>query len=155
MSCLESIALKATIVLPHLLQQKPHKTSKSKDHAACLDRRMAIWKHGDIDELVEEGRAIQNRLPKQQNSTTEKNTARSFANQMFAEKCKAALDLLSNNERGTLLHLNDPSDPQASRTNVTDYQRSSNHQTPSSKKVYEECILTGEPEASLKQSSLD
>ena len=52
-STLESVALKATIVLPHLLLQKPHRTSKNKDHIACLDRRLSLWKKGDIDQLME------------------------------------------------------------------------------------------------------
>jgi len=30
---------------------------------------------------------------------------------MFMGKCKAALDLISNAEKGGILHLNDPADP--------------------------------------------
>lgn len=67
-SALESIALMAAIVLPILLLQKPSRTSKTKQHIALLARRFGLWSNGDLDELVREGRAIQQRLPK--NSST-------------------------------------------------------------------------------------
>ena len=63
-SALESVALKAAMTLPPLLLQKPHRNSKTKTLIACLERRMKLWEEGDIPELVREGRAIQNRLPK-------------------------------------------------------------------------------------------
>ena len=59
-SALERVALKATIILPILLLQKPHYSSKFREHVACL----SVWKMGDIDALLQEGRTIQNRLPK-------------------------------------------------------------------------------------------
>ena len=61
-STLESIALKAALTMCALLLQKPSRSSKSKDHVACLVRRMASWKAGDIDDLLEEGSTIQHRL---------------------------------------------------------------------------------------------
>ena len=63
-SALESIALMAAVVLPILLLQKPSRTSKTKQHIALLERRLGLWASGDLDELVREGRAIQQRLPK-------------------------------------------------------------------------------------------
>ena len=146
-SALESIALRATIVLPHLLLQKPHRKSKNKDNIACLDRRMALWKEGDLDQLIEEGRAIQSRLFKQNplgDKNSDKNTARSFAKLMFAGKCKAALDLLSNNEKSALLHLDDPSDPQEPNAQSVKDVLISKH--PAAQEVHEECIMAGEPE---------
>ena len=59
---LESVSIKATIVLPHLVLQKPHRSSKPKDHASSLERRMKLWEQGDLAELLKEGRAIQKRL---------------------------------------------------------------------------------------------
>ena len=44
-SFLESIAMKATIVFPLLLLQKPHCTSKNEDHTICLKRE---WRTGKI-----------------------------------------------------------------------------------------------------------
>ena len=63
-SALEVIALKAITVMSLLLLQKPHRTSKSRDHMACLERRMKSWKAGDNNELMLEGRTIQQRLSK-------------------------------------------------------------------------------------------
>ena len=42
--------------------QKPSKNSKSKNHLKLLERRLEIWKEGNLNELYEEGRAIQDRL---------------------------------------------------------------------------------------------
>ena len=106
-SALESIALKAATVLPILLLQKPQKASKAKEHATCLERRLRSWKEGNLNDLLLEGRAIQGRLPKIVTSKSTENIARSFANLMFAGKCKAALDLLSNTGDGGILHLDD------------------------------------------------
>ena len=107
-STLEAIALKAATVLPILLLQKPSKGSKAKDHVTILERRLDSWSAGDLDGLVKEGRAIQQRLPRSDTSNGSSNLARNFSNLMFAVKCKAALDLLSNSSSRGLLHLNNP-----------------------------------------------
>ena len=104
-SSMESIALRAAIVLPILLLQKPHRKSKAKEHAECLERRLRIWKEGNLNDLVLEGRTIQSCLPKFNSPTAKQNLSRSFANFMFAGKTKAALDLLSQAQKGGVLHL--------------------------------------------------
>ena len=109
-SALESIALKAATVFPILLLQKPRRASKAKEHAACLERRLRSWNEGNLNDLIQEGRAIQRRIPKLSSSKQTANIARSFADLMFAGKCKAALDLLSNSGEGGLLHLDDHTD---------------------------------------------
>ncbi len=43
------------MVLPALVLQKPHRTSKTKDHIKCLDMRLEKWKDGNLNELVKEG----------------------------------------------------------------------------------------------------
>ena len=50
------------MVMPVLLLQKPHPSSKSRGHVACLHRRLDSWKTGDINTLMIEGRTIQHRL---------------------------------------------------------------------------------------------
>ena len=60
---MERIALKAAMVLPPLILQKPSSQSKAKDHAHCIERRMKLWLEGELDKLLEEVRAIQSRLP--------------------------------------------------------------------------------------------
>lgn len=61
-SALESIALKAATVMCILLLQKPTRTSKSCDHVNCIERRLPLWKSGNIAELLFEGMTIQQRL---------------------------------------------------------------------------------------------
>ena len=51
---LEAVALKAATVLSILLQ-KPSKKSKTNDHTKCLERRLASWSIGNLEELVREG----------------------------------------------------------------------------------------------------
>ena len=41
-SALESVVLKAAMVMPSLVLQKPHANSKTKDHVTHLDRRLDI-----------------------------------------------------------------------------------------------------------------
>ena len=144
-SALESVALQATIVLPILLLQKPSKTSKTKEHIACLERRLSLWSSGELMELVTEGRALQQRLPRgadaRYNSTK---LARSFSNLMFAGKCKAALDLLSNTEKGGLLHLNDPVNPEDPLSLSVKDVLISKH--PPAQPAHHDCVLPEDPQ---------
>ena len=109
-SALESVAL----VTPALLLQKPHKSSRIHDHIACLERRLYLWDAGDIHSLLQ-GRCIQQRLPRRQPSHHSKDDSDlngRFMNLMQVGKTKDAVCLLSNKEKGRLLHLNDPVDMQ-------------------------------------------
>ena len=58
-SDLNSVALKAFMVLPTLILQKPSATSKSKEHCAAIERRLKLWRQGDLDLLLKEVRCIQ------------------------------------------------------------------------------------------------
>lgn len=110
-SALELMALKAGIVFPILLLQKPSKKSKTKEHIQCLERRLTSWSNGDLVELLKEGRAVQQRLPRHHSAPANSTLACSFSNLMFKGKCKAALNLLSNAQKGGVLHLHDHIDP--------------------------------------------
>ena len=138
-SSMESIALRAAIVLPILLLQKPHRKSKAKEHTACLERRLRIWKEGNLNDLALEGRTIQGRLPKFNSSTTKQNLPRSFANFMFAGKTKAALDLLSQAQKGCVLHLDNPSDPNNPDSPTVRDTLNSKH--PQGQRTHAECII--------------
>ena len=94
-SALESVALKAVFVACVLLLQKPSRTSKPKDHAAHLERRLLLWHEGKLKDLIVEGRAIQSRLPKVSTSMSDAQVARSFASVMFEGKTSAAIKLLT------------------------------------------------------------
>jgi hypothetical protein len=58
-SALECVAMQAAMVMPALLLQKTHPTSKAKDHSKHLERRLHLWHKGDLQELIKEGRTIQ------------------------------------------------------------------------------------------------
>jgi len=104
-STLECVALKATLVLPILLLQKPCRQAKNKELAACLERRLSVWKLGDIELLVEEGRSLQQRLPAFNKNRKKSNLARNFSDLMMKGKIHAAMDLLSNQGNGGVLGL--------------------------------------------------
>ena len=144
-SALESVALKATIVLPILLLQKPNRKSKTKEHIACLERRLPLWSSGELMELVREGRALQQRLPKGPDTRYDSTKlARSFSKLMFAGKCKAALDLLSNADKSGLLHLNNSANPDdPSSPSVKDVLISKH---PPAQPVHHDCILPEDPQ---------
>jgi len=61
-SALEGIAIKATMIQCTLLLQRPYQSASTSDFISCLKRRLDLWKQGDIDELLHEGRVIQHRL---------------------------------------------------------------------------------------------
>ena len=145
-SALEFVALRAAIVLPILLLQKPSRTSKTKQHIALLESRLGLWSNGDLDELVREGRAMQQRLPKNGPTTANSSLARSFSNLMFMGKSKAALDLLSRGEKGGILHLNDhvnPDDPLSLTVRESLVQKH-----PVGQPAYSSCIVPDEPQDS-------
>ena len=123
-SALEPVALQATIVMPHLLLQKPHKGSKNKVHLECLKTRLELWKDGKIEELLKEGRAIQSRFPRTPHKHLDENVARSFSNLMFEGKITQALQLLSDKGRGNVLELNQTFNINGSSTTVRDILRS-------------------------------
>ena len=107
-SALESVALKATVVLPLLLLQKPSKSSKNKDHMACIERRMPLWREGDLFELLHEGMAIQIRKPKiHSNRFSKPSPARSFAEKRYNGRTKEALETLKGKEQGGVQQMND------------------------------------------------
>ena len=111
-SALESIALKAVTVLCILLVQKPHPRSKICEHSSCLPRRLDLWHEGKFEDLLAEGRVIQQMLYSQRRKSPESSQlVRSFTNLMFKGKTRAAIRLLTDNDRGQVLQLNDSISP--------------------------------------------
>ena len=60
---LKSISLKAIHVMPALLLEKPSRKSKAREHFIALERQLKLWDEGDINELLDESKEIQERLP--------------------------------------------------------------------------------------------
>ena len=107
-TALESVALTAVMVLPVLLLQKPHAHSKTKEHAACLERRMVLWKKGDINGLVREGRVIQKHLKCNGSFARQDNSnLRGFTRLMLLGNTRGALRVLSNCNGSGVLGLSD------------------------------------------------
>ena len=59
---MKNTALKALHVMSALLLEKQSKDSKSRDRLKSLERRFEIWKEGNINDIYENGRAIQDRM---------------------------------------------------------------------------------------------
>ena len=89
--------MRAAMVMPVLLIQKPHQRSRQKEHTKHLERRLKLWSDGDIDALFNEGRTIQTEFKHhfRQQNTNNTQSARSFAKLVMEGKMRAALRLLS------------------------------------------------------------
>ena len=106
-SSLECVCMKAVIILQALVLQKTSRTSKTKEHINHLKRRMALWKSGNLNEILLEGRCIQKHLPKSGKYRDKVALAKSFQNQMSHGKMNKALRLLSPDPHSGVLGLND------------------------------------------------
>ena len=97
----DCVAIKAAMVMCSLFLQRPHCSVTSADLVKCLQRRMTLWKKGDIVELLHEGRVIQGCLvaSKSISHDTDRIT-RQFVNHMLHGNVKSALSLL---DAGVLL----------------------------------------------------
>ena len=82
-SALECVALQTAMVIPALLLLKPHPKSKAKEHSAHLNSRLKHWINGDINDLMDEGGVIQQRLDRQHKERSCEHTARIFAKLMM------------------------------------------------------------------------
>ena len=104
-STLECIA---STVFQCLMLQKPHAKSKSKDHYISLDRRLSLWKSGNITALLREDRCIQGHIPSPVSTKQDmEKKARVFSRLMFEGKVNAALHYISRDVTGGILSLDD------------------------------------------------
>ena len=139
---MESIALKATVVLPILMLQKPSAKSKTKEHITCLERRLTTWQNGDFQDQILEGRTIQQRIPKPTTKSSCKhqgNLARSFANLMFKGNTKAAIHLLTDDPQAGSLRLDDQGEPNCTVRDVLKDKQ------PPGQPVFPEVIVDNDP----------
>ena len=73
----------------------------------AVTRRIELWQTNKLDELLEEARTIQKRLPRpHHNKTPNADKARNFANKMRHGKVSPALRALNDELRGGVLPLN-------------------------------------------------
>ena len=116
-SALENISLKAAMVMPTLLLQKPHQRSKPKELRTHLEHRLNLWSQGNLEDLMNEARTIQkNSTRMHRKGQQPQDTARRFAKLMMQGKVKAALRLIGNEGNGGPLQLNGRVDPSKAET---------------------------------------
>ena len=103
-TALEKIAMKAVVVMPALLLQKPHPRSKVKDHIRVLEDRLMKWRKGDLESLLHESQTVQSRLEVNQHQHQDRGkTGRSFEKLVAMGNVKAAVRLITEHgDRGCL-----------------------------------------------------
>ena len=89
-SAMKSIALKAAVVLPTLLQQKPT-PSQSQGTQGLSGQTVEHVARREFAIAVLEGRTIQQRIPKSQPQDSQKRLARSFANLRLRDTVESAI----------------------------------------------------------------
>ena len=99
-SALEPFALKAAMLMPNLLLQKPHNESKLSFRVvrSCLQRRLDLWLKGDFLALFNEGIVIQKHLsasPCYRPSCDDQTHSSRFSHLMTQGHVNAALRCLS------------------------------------------------------------
>ena len=100
-SDLETIALKALMIMLCLLLQKTFLNSKSKENSETLKRRFSLWKNGQLDQLMFEGKTIQDR-PQNIDRVATKNSkeALTFGRIIEEGKVNKAIKILEKANRG-------------------------------------------------------
>ena len=106
-SRLNSVALKAFMVLPSIILQKPSATSKSKEHSSAIERRLTLWRQGDLNMLMKEIRFIQNRFFNSKKASSIEEISRTFTKLVFQGKISAAIKMLNKENSTGLLNLSD------------------------------------------------
>jgi hypothetical protein len=99
--------LKALMLMPNLLLQKSTNTKnakhKNKVNRETLQRRLSLWYENKISDLLNEGQAIQNRLPSGKHKDTNvESISRRFRVLVSSGNVNGALRLLGSNKSGVL-----------------------------------------------------
>ena len=98
-SDLETIALKALMIMPGLLLQKKKAflNSKSKENSETPKQILSLWKNGQLDQLMFEGKTNQYVQQYNDRVTTNNNKeALTFARLIEAGKVNKAIKILEN-----------------------------------------------------------
>ena len=99
-SSLESVSMSMLMIMPALLLQKPAKRSKTAQHVEALKRRLPLWTEGKIDELLREGKTIQQRIKR--NKQSKEHIEQVFVRLMFQGKVSAAMRWIGTSATGLL-----------------------------------------------------
>ncbi len=105
-SSIKTISLKAIMIMPALLLQKPSRKSKSKEHTTALSKRLELWEKGDLFNLLHEGETIQkNLLSSKTKRSSVKEITKEFIKKMSKGNVNGAIKLLSRNMSNGILPL--------------------------------------------------
>ena len=100
---LKSHALKTLAILPYLICQRTHEKSRAVDDRKALERRIELWKKGEIQKLLTEAEAIQKKMNKKLRKAKEIDKVKKFASLMGKGKvAKATRELTTEGTAGTL-----------------------------------------------------
>ena len=94
MKLLKSIALKVIYVIPALLLEKPSSKSKARNHLIALERQLKLCNEGNINELLDESKEIQKKLPSTNNPMNLQKMSMKFKHLMQKGNVNGALKLL-------------------------------------------------------------
>ena len=100
-----SKALKAFMVFPAFILQNPSATSKSKEHSAAIERRLRLWRQGNLDLLLKEVRFIQGKFVNSKKARTVEDISKVFAKLVFQGKLSVVIKLLDSESSTGLLNL--------------------------------------------------
>ena len=150
-SALESIALKASFVMQILLLQKPSQKSKSRDHVIHLNRRLELWRQGNISSLIQEGKCIQRYLVNRSRPPDDNVIAQNFSKMMEQGKVRSALQYLSRNTTGGVLSLDDmiPTGPSNSEPELRSTRDVLQDKHPTGTPPDPSSVLTNSPDPDL------
>ena len=99
----ERVALTAFFLLPHLVLQLPG-CRRSAAKRRAMERRLSMWRAGDIEELLVEGRALQQRL---RGGQQQNDWQRGFVRLMLVGRSTAAMRMLRSGSTGGVLSLDE------------------------------------------------
>ena len=94
MKLMKSIALKAIYVMPALLLEKPSSKSKARNHLIALESQLKLCNEGNINELLDESKEIQKKLPSTNNPMNLQKMSMKFKHLMQKGNVNGALKLL-------------------------------------------------------------
>lgn len=100
---LERVALTAFFLLPHLVLQIPASRRVAAKRKAIV-RRLELWRNGNFEELLKEGKAIQEHMPTPQHQDS---WQRGFVRLMLRGRSSAAMHLLRSGSFKRLLSLDE------------------------------------------------
>ena len=100
-ACDRNVALTKLMIMPSLLLQKSAEKASAQVCKEHLLRRLDLWENDKIDDLMQEGRAIQERLKKAKSKYADDSyVTKTFSFYMMNGRVKAAINLLAKAGKG-------------------------------------------------------